>query len=83
MTDKQIEQLALRVSQLVIDGLEGKQKEWDADFIQQIDEEQSLLTDLAQAMTALDYNLKQENYPRCTELQATISEIETKLNKFK
>tara|TARA_R100000935_G_scaffold47_1_gene186 strand:+ start:1563 stop:1814 length:252 start_codon:yes stop_codon:yes gene_type:complete len=83
MTDKQIEQLALRVSQLVIDGLEGKQKEWDADFIQQIDEEQSLLTDLAQAMTALDYNLKQENYPRCTELQATINEIETKLNKFK
>ena len=83
MTDKQIEQLALRVSQLVIDGLEGKQKEWDADFIQQIDEEQSLLTDLAQAMTALDYNLKQENYPRCTELQATINKIETKLNKFK
>jgi metal-dependent hydrolase (beta-lactamase superfamily II) len=45
------------------------------------DEEQELLVDLAQAMTALDYNLQKENYEKCKELQEKIKTIEQKLNK--
>jgi hypothetical protein len=34
-------------------------------------------------MSALDHNLKVENYPRCAELKATILHLEKQLNKFK
>jgi len=34
-------------------------------------------------MTALDYNLKLENYPRCAELQATILDLENQLKNQK
>ena len=45
--------------------------------------EEKLLSDLAQAMTALDYNLKLENYPRCAELKATILDLEKQLKNNK
>ena len=90
MTDRQIEQLAIRVADIVIQALEDKQQEWDKALVADLqetlpsqDEEQKLLSDLAQAMTALDYNLKLENYPRCAELQATILDLETQLKNLK
>ena len=89
VTDEQIEKFAQRISELVIQGLEGKQKEWDDDFIKNIevytqdDEEQSLLTDLATYMTQLDFNLQQENYTKCDELKKKIIKVEKQLNKFK
>ena len=46
-------------------------------------EEQLLLTQLAQAMTELDYNLKKENYSQCERIKNRIAVIENKLNKFK
>ena len=45
--------------------------------------EEKLLSDLAQAMTALDYNLKQENYSRCSQLQDEIKDIEKQLKNLK
>jgi hypothetical protein len=90
MTDKQIEQISIRVADIVIQALEDKQQEWDKALVADLqetlpsqDEEQKLLSDLAQAMTALDYNLKLENYPRCAELQATIIELEKQLKNIK
>jgi hypothetical protein len=90
MTDRQIEQMAIRVADIVIQALEDKQQEWDkalvADLqesIPQPNEEEKLLSDLAGAMSALDHNLKVENYARCAELKATILHLEQKLNKFK
>ena len=90
MTDKQIEQISIRVADIVIQALEDKQQEWDKALVADLqetlpsqDEEQKLLSDLAQAMTALDYNLKLENYPRCAELQATIKDIENQLKNLK
>ena len=90
MTDRQIEQMAIRVADIVIQALESKQKQWDTDLVAELqeslptqDKEQRLLTELAEAMTALDYNLKQENYLRCGELKATILHLEQQLNKFK
>ena len=92
MTNQQIEYLSQKVAELVIAALEDKQKEWDTELVQELKSfeapvhvtaEEKLLTELAEAMTALDYNLKQENYPRCAELKATILHLEQQLNKFK
>jgi len=90
MTDNEMNTLAKLVSSMVINKLEAKQQEWDKALVADLqetlpnqDEEQKLLSDLAQAMTALDYNLKLENYPRCAELQATILDLENQLKNFK
>ena len=89
MTDKQIEQMAIRVADIVIQALESKQKQWDTDLVAELqeslptqDKDQKLLTELAEAMTALDYNLKQENYLRCGELKATILHLEQQLKQI-
>jgi len=76
MTNNEIEKLAQRVSELVLEGiLQGT--------VVTTEDEQGLLTQLAQAMTALDYNLQEENYDKCAELKELIVQIENKLNKFK
>jgi Holliday junction resolvasome RuvABC DNA-binding subunit len=90
MTNQQIEYLSQKVAELVIAALEDKQKQWDTELVQELktfeapnNPEEKLLSDLAQAMTALDYNLKLENYPRCAELQATILDLEKQLKNLK
>ena len=88
MTDKEMNTLAKLVASMVINKLEAKQKEWDTELVQDLKEitdnsEEKLLSELAQAMTALDYNLKLENYRRCLELQEEIKDIENKLKNFK
>lgn len=79
MTDDEIQRLAKAVAKMVLDGLLDNT---GVPFIDE-QEEQELLVDLAQAMTALDYNLQKENYEKCKELQEKIKTIENKLNKFK
>ena len=88
MTDKEMNTLAKLVASMVVNKLEAKQKQWDTELVQDLKDvtsnpEEILLSDLAQAMTALDYNLKLENYPRCAELQATILDLETQLKNLK
>ena len=91
MTNQQIEYLAQKTAELVIAALEDKQKEWDTDLVQELksfeapvydNAEEKLLKELAEAMTALDYNLKLENYTRCSELQKEILQIENQLKQF-
>ena len=77
MTDKEIERLSKAVAKMVLSGLLDNK---GFSFIDE-NEEQELLVDLAQAMTALDYNLQKENYEKCKELQEKIKTIEQKLNK--
>ena len=80
MTNDEIEKIAQRVAELVLDGiLEGAVV---TNTLNE-DQEQDLLAELAQAMTSLDYNLQKENYEKCKELQDKIKIIENKLNKFK
>ncbi len=80
MTEKEIEKIAQRVAELVLNGiLEGAVI--TNTFNE--DQEQDLLAELAQAMTSLDYNLQKENYEKCKQLQDKIKIIENKLNKFK
>ena len=80
MTDKQIEQLAMRVANLVLDGISKLQFE---ELISPQDEEQDLLAELAALMTQLDFNLSLESYTKCEEIKRKIIKIENKLNKFK
>jgi metal-dependent hydrolase (beta-lactamase superfamily II) len=77
MTEEEIERLSKAVAKMVLSGLLDNK---GFSFIDE-DEEQELLVDLAQAMTALDYNLQKENYEKCKELQEKIKKIEQKLNK--
>ena len=88
MTHDEIEHISRRVSELVIQALDAKQREWDKELIKDLKDvndnpEEKLLSDLAQAMTALDYNLKLENYKRCSELQDEIKDIENQLKNQK
>ena len=86
MTDRQIEQMAIRVADIVIQALEDKQHEWDKALVADLHEqntEQQLLAELATAMTQLDFNLNNENYDKCAELKKQILKIENQLNKFK
>ena len=86
MTDKQIEQIAIRVADIVIQALEDKQQEWDKALVADLHEqntEQQLLAQLATFMTQLDFSLSAEDYARCAELQKQIINIENQLNKYK
>jgi len=90
MTDNEMNTLAKLVSSMVINKLEAKQKQWDTELVQElktfeppINKEEKLLTNLAEAMTALDYNLKLENYTRCSQLQDEIKDIENQLKNLK
>ena len=78
MTDDEIQRLAKAISKMVLDGILDRQT---PPFVDEA-EEQELLIELAQAMTSLDYNLQQENYEKCKELQDKIKKIENKLNKL-
>ena len=80
MTDKQIEQLAIRISQLVLDGLSELEYQ---EAIPQVSQEEELLAELATLMTQLDFNLKLEAYTKCEEIKRKIIKIENKLNNYK
>jgi len=80
MTDKQIEQMAMRVAQLVLDGLSEIEFQ---ESIPQISQEEELLAELATLMTQLDFNLQKENYSQCEKIKNKIYVVENKLNKFK
>ena len=69
MTDRQIEQMAIRVADIVIQALEEKQQQWDKALVADLqeslpkqNEEEKLLSELAGAMSALDHNLKPVSY---------------------
>ena len=78
MTNDEIEKIAERVSQLVLQGiLQGSE-------ITEVNEdiEQQLLTQLASAMTKLDYALQKEDYYNCGKLKKEILLIEKKLKNL-
>ena len=82
MTNREIEQLAQRVAELVLAELM-----YHADtFVvptRSTTTEEDLLAELASAMTQLDFELQRENYEVCKELQNKIKKIEQKLKNFK
>ena len=72
--------MAIRVAQLVLDGLSELEFQ---EAIPQISQEEELLAELATLMTQLDFNLQKENYSQCEKIKNKIYVVENKLNKFK
>ena len=94
MTEKEIEALAVRVADLVMVGLIEKQKEWDQQFTNDVnemfgqgyslvqDEEQLLLAELARLMTLLSQYEEREQYEKAAIVQNKIQKIQNKLSKL-
>jgi hypothetical protein len=89
MTDDDIEKIANRVAELVIERLPDMKiqifdddAEWEFTLEDEVSPEQGLLMELARLMTSLEMNLKDENYTKCSELQIKIIKIEEKLKKY-
>ncbi len=82
MTKDELNYIADRISKALIEELDAK-FQFGPPVDEFEDSEQGLLAELAQAMTQLDYNLQQEDYAKCDELQKNIKIIEQKLNKYK
>lgn len=94
MTEDEIEQLAVRVADLVMIGLIEKQKEWDQQFTNDVremfgqgyslvqDEEQLLLAELARLMTLLTAYEENEQYEKAAIVNNKIQKIQNKLSKL-
>ena len=94
MTEKEIEDLAIKIADLVLVGLIEKQKEWDQQFtsdveqmfggghIQMQDEEQLLLAELARLMTLLSSYEESEQYEKAAIVNNKIRMIQNKLSKL-
>ena len=82
MTETEIEQIAQRVAELVINKL---MYHVDTFIVptRSTTTEEDLLAELASAMTQLDFELQRENYEKCKKLQDKIKKIEQKLKNFK
>ena len=94
MTEQEMEELAIKVADLVIVGLIEKQKEWDQQFTNDVnemfgqgyslvqDEEQLLLAELARLMTLLSQYEEREQYEKAAIVQNKIQKIQNKLSKL-
>jgi len=77
MTDEQIEQLAQRVAEIILDQLhEGLLLDM------QPDDEEELLAELARCMTLMSKYLAEEKYEECELLKKKIKTIEQKLKNL-
>ncbi len=94
MTKDELDYLAERVADLVLEGLIKKQQEWDQQFTSDVeqmfgagydvmqDEEQLLLAELARLMTLLSQYEEREQYEKAAIVQNKIQRIQNKLSKL-
>ncbi len=94
MTHDELDYLAERIADLVMVGLIEKQKEWDQQFTNDVnqmfgagydvmqDEEQLLLAELARLMTLLSQYEEREQYEKAAIVQNKIKRIQNKLSKL-
>ena len=94
MTGQELEFLATKIADLVVEGLIKKQQEWDQQFtnnveqmfgsgyIQVQDEEQLLLAELARLMTLLSGYEESEQYEKASIVNNKIRMIQNKLSKL-
>ena len=94
MTEQELEFLATKIADLVVEGIIKKQQEWDQQFtndveqmfgggyIQMQDEEQLLLAELARLMTLLSHYEESEQYEKASIVNNKIRMIQNKLSKL-
>lgn len=94
MTEQELDFLANKIADLVIEGLIKKQQEWDQQFtsdveqmfgggyVQMQDEEQLLLAELARLMTLLSQYEESEQYEKAAIVNNKIRMIQNRLSKL-
>ena len=94
MTHDELDYLAERIADFVMVGLIEKQKQWDQQFTNDVnqmfgagydvmqDEEQLLLAELARLMTLLSQYEEREQYEKAAIVQNKIKRIQNKLSKL-
>ena len=94
MTEKELEALAIKVADLVMVGLIEKQKEWDQQFTNDVNqmftgtnaelvsEEELLLAELARLMTLLSGYEEKEQFEKASIIHNKIKYIENKINRL-
>tara|TARA_R100000935_G_C2812104_1_gene155476 strand:+ start:1054 stop:1317 length:264 start_codon:yes stop_codon:yes gene_type:complete len=87
MTDKQMNYIADRVANTVINFIAAEQIKFDAEYVSMHDiiadsSEQALMNKLSALFTELDATLKLEDYTKCAEIQHEIIKIESKLKNL-
>jgi len=96
MTEDQMEKLAVRVAELVMQGLIDKQREWDQQFTndlnemkldgfgnaKMVNEEELILAEMARLMTLLSQYEEKEQYEKAAIIHNKLKILEDKLNKL-
>ncbi len=96
MTEDQMEKLAVRVAELVMQGLIDKQKEWDQQFTNDlneltqdgfgnarlVNEEELILAEIARLMTLLSSYEENEQYEKAAIIHNKLKILENKLKRL-
>ena len=96
MNEKELEKLANRVAELVLEGLIEKQKEWDQQFTTDlnelaqvgfgnarlVNEEELILAEIARLMTLLSSYEENEQYEKAAIIHNKLKILENKLKRL-
>lgn len=93
MTEKELNKLADKVAERVLSALEDKQKEWDNEFIDDLnndpnietevlDEKELLQMQLVELQQRLDYYAENELYDTAANIRNKIIEIKHRISKL-
>ncbi len=93
MTEKELNKFADKVAERVLSALEDKQKEWDNEFIDDLnsdpnieaellDEKELLQMQLVELQQKLDYYAENEIYDVAAKIRNKIIEVEHKISEL-
>ena len=93
MTEKELNKFADKVAERVLSALEDKQKEWDNEFIENLnndpnietevlDEKELLQMQLVELQRKLDYYAENELYDTAAKIRNKITELEHRISKL-
>ena len=93
MTEKELNKFADKVSERVLSALEDKQKEWDNEFIENLnndpnietellDEKELLQMQLVELQQKLDYYAENELYDTAAKIRNKITELKHRISKL-
>lgn len=93
MTEKELNKFADKVAERVLSALEDKQKEWDNEFIEDLnndpnietevlDEKELLQMQLVELQQKLDYYAENELYDTAAKIRNKITELEHRISKL-
>jgi|VirMetMinimDraft_7_1064189.scaffolds.fasta_scaffold102542_3 excinuclease UvrABC helicase subunit UvrB len=93
MTEKELNKFADKVAERVLSALEDKQKEWDNEFIENLnndpnietellDEKELLQMQLVELQQKLDYYAENELYDTAAKIRNKITELEHRISKL-